>query len=193
MVTTVINLFSSPGAGKSTLAASIFADLKLKGVNCELAREYIKRWAWESRLPSTFEDQLYILGKQSREEAVLYEKVDVIITDSPLFLPAFFEEMFYGTLPDYQNVLTELVNKYLSNLEKVKQIKFLNFWLDKPITYQREGRFETEDESKKIHEKMFDFLNRQNVKLIKLPADHNERMKIVLSYLDLAELTKKID
>ena len=38
----VINLLGSPGAGKSTTAARLFYELKMKGVKCELITEYAK-------------------------------------------------------------------------------------------------------------------------------------------------------
>ena len=43
----VINLFAGPGVGKSTTAARVFAELKLKGVNCEMALEFAKDKVWE--------------------------------------------------------------------------------------------------------------------------------------------------
>lgn len=38
----VINLFGAPGAGKSTGAAIVFAELKKRGVNAELVTEFTK-------------------------------------------------------------------------------------------------------------------------------------------------------
>lgn len=43
----VINLFGGPGSGKSTGAAYIFSQLKMKGINCELITEYAKDKTWE--------------------------------------------------------------------------------------------------------------------------------------------------
>ena len=43
----VCNFFSGPGAGKSTLAAAVFAKLKMLGVNCELVTEFAKDKTWE--------------------------------------------------------------------------------------------------------------------------------------------------
>lgn len=44
---TVINLFGGPSAGKSTLAAGVFYNLKCMGINCELITEYPKDKVWE--------------------------------------------------------------------------------------------------------------------------------------------------
>lgn len=40
--TIVVNLFGAPGAGKSTGAAHIFAELKMCGINTELVTEFAK-------------------------------------------------------------------------------------------------------------------------------------------------------
>ena len=44
----VCNLFGSPGTGKSTLAAYVFAKLKMLGINCELVTEFAKDKTWEN-------------------------------------------------------------------------------------------------------------------------------------------------
>lgn len=36
----IVNLFGTPGAGKSTGAAYVFSQLKMHGINCELVTEF---------------------------------------------------------------------------------------------------------------------------------------------------------
>lgn len=43
----IINLYGSPGSGKSTAAAYIFSKLKMKGVECELVTEVAKDLVWD--------------------------------------------------------------------------------------------------------------------------------------------------
>lgn len=62
-MTTVINLFGGPGAGKSTLAALLFHHLKIRGLSCEMALEYAKDKVWEESY-STLHNQIYVFGKQ---------------------------------------------------------------------------------------------------------------------------------
>ena len=59
----VVNLFGAPGSGKSTGAAFIFSQLKMKNVNCELITEYAKDKTWENNA-AALECQEYIFGKQ---------------------------------------------------------------------------------------------------------------------------------
>ena len=87
----VINLFGAPGAGKSTGAAYIFSKLKMKGINVELITEYAKDKVWEETT-AVFENQAYIFGKQSFRISRCANKVDAIITDSPLPLSIFYNQ-----------------------------------------------------------------------------------------------------
>ena len=87
--TLVCNLHGGPGTGKSTTAAQVFASLKLKGVNAELVTEYAKGWAWQDRKIKPL-DQFYLFGKQLHREYLLYDKVDVIVSDSPTAIAAFY-------------------------------------------------------------------------------------------------------
>lgn len=80
--TLVVNLFGTPGAGKSTGAAYIFSELKMRGINAELVTEFAKDKVWENN-DEVFKNQAYIFGKQSYKMSRCRDKVDVIITDSP--------------------------------------------------------------------------------------------------------------
>lgn len=87
----IINLFGAPGAGKSTGAAYVFSQLKAAGVNAELVTEFAKDKVWEGT-KAVFENQAYIFGKQYFRISRLEGKVDVVITDSPILLSAFYND-----------------------------------------------------------------------------------------------------
>ena len=67
------------------LLAYIFSELKLAGVNAELVTEFAKDKVWEDS-KGVFKSQPYIFGKQNFRLERLREKVDVVVTDSPIFL-----------------------------------------------------------------------------------------------------------
>ena len=81
----VINLFGAPASGKSTCAAYIFSQLKMRGVNAELITEFAKDKVWEGNM-EVFkpENQCYLFGEQFYKMNCCKGKVDVIVTDSPL-------------------------------------------------------------------------------------------------------------
>ena len=102
----VVNLFGVPSAGKSTGAAYIFAKLKMKGINAELITEFVKDKVWEEN-KEVFKNQAYIFGKQSFKISRCKDKVDVLITDSPLPLSIFYNK---------DEVLGEDFNKVVMNV-----------------------------------------------------------------------------
>jgi tRNA uridine 5-carbamoylmethylation protein Kti12 len=90
----IICLWGGPGTGKTTTAASLFAELKKRGYNAELNREYIKDWVWEKR-ELIDGDQVYITAKQARKERIYMKQgLDFIITDSPLSLTTFYGNIY---------------------------------------------------------------------------------------------------
>lgn len=89
-MTKIINLFGSPGSGKSTLSAGLFFELKLAGYNVELVNEYAKEKVW-SEDAFTLRNQAYITMKQYYKQSLSHGKVHGIITDSPILLGAFYE------------------------------------------------------------------------------------------------------
>src|SRR3954464_5942728 len=88
-MTLVVNMVAGPGTGKSTTAAGVFHELKLSGVNCELVQEYAKDLVWADNLKQ-LGNQVYILGKQYNRLWRLQDKVDVVVTDCPLFLSVYY-------------------------------------------------------------------------------------------------------
>jgi len=150
-----INLFAGPGAGKSTAAAAIYSDLKRRGYSVELINEYIKGWAYEAREVKPY-DQLYVFAKQLRkEELVLRNGVDLIVTDSPILLSISYARK-YG-FKDWKALLD-----VACGFEK--EYPSLNIYLDRgDCPYQEDGRWETRKQAvemdRQIKELMEEWLN----------------------------------
>jgi hypothetical protein len=134
MKTLVVNLFAGPGTGKSTCMAGIFSELKLRGVNCEMAPEYIKTKVWENSL-DICKDQIYIFGKQLHSIRKLLGKVDVVITDSPILL-----SLAYST--------DELIEFDCLVIAEFKRYNSLNYFLVRHKKYNPAGRCQTEEQAK---------------------------------------------
>ena len=87
----VINIIGGPGAGKSTEMAGLFYFLKKRGINCEMATEYVKDKAWEEDYRA-MDDQIYIIGKQFHRISRLIDKVDIVIMDTSLLSSIIYDK-----------------------------------------------------------------------------------------------------
>jgi len=90
----LVNLIGEPGAGKSTMAAGLFHALKSRHWNAELVTEYTKeliltedRW--------TLSDELIVFAEKYRRIRKL-ERVDVVVTDSPLINSIVYGQTQFG-------------------------------------------------------------------------------------------------
>lgn len=147
----VISLYGGPGTGKSTTAAAVFAELKYRGINCEIVTEYAKDKAWEfgkafmrgvsdqieMPVPKVFQAQEYIFGQQHFRLRRAADEVDVIITDSPLLLGlVYMPENF--DIPSMRGAIVEAYERY-DNLDVM---------LTRVKKYNPNGRFQTFEEAK---------------------------------------------
>ena len=146
----VVNLFAGPGSGKSTTCAGVFAKLKLAGVNCEMALEYAKDKVWEES-NKVLDDQIYVFGKQLHRIFRLKDKVDVVITDSPILLSIIYDKTG---------------NKYFSDLvlNQFNNFDNRNYFIERTTVYNPKGRLQTEDEAKEIDKVLLDLLKDCNIK-----------------------------
>ena len=169
----VICLYGGPGTGKSTTAAHIFALLKQAGVNAELVSEYVKEWAWEGRhvLPG---DQYYFLAKQSRRERIRFRDVDVMVTDSPVWLSAVYEEMH----EPQPHVAQILIDKHVG-IARSAGFQHQHVFLRRMKEYNPKGRWQNEDEAKQIDDKILEYMKKQNLSYIICDADAEAAVKII--------------
>lgn len=173
MKTRVINLFGGSGIGKSTTAAHLFAEMKYRGFHCELVREYVKMWAWQGKKVGQF-DQMYLLGKQSKYESILYGNVEYIITDSPLLLCPIYEKFYSGK---------ELVGPAALNFiddAGTKGVEHLNFVLTRNKQFDPRGRYETPEVAAHIDTVIKDYLNSKNIPYTIVESDDRDRVEEIL-------------
>lgn len=144
-MSTVINFYAGPGAGKSTTAANLFSLLKYDGINCELVTEYAKDKVWEDSL-RVLENQIYVFGKQQHRLWKLMNEVDYIITDAPLLM-----SLYYGKhcSLSFQTLVVEEYSK----------MKNLDIFLCRKKEYQPKGRLQTEEQAKIIDTKIKEILD----------------------------------
>lgn len=134
MDTLIANFYGGPGTGKSTTCAAVFSKLKLAGINCEMALEYAKDRVWEGS-GHVLDNQLYVFGKQYHRIWRLLDKVDVVLTDSPLL----------NSILYYQDK-----NPHFSDLVAFEHSRLNNFnvFLQRVKPYNPAGRLQDEQQAK---------------------------------------------
>ncbi len=142
----IVNLYGAPGAGKSTGAAYIFSQLKMRGINAELVTEFAKDKVWEES-KAVFQNQAYIFGKQYFRISRVNGKVDVVITDSPILLSP-----FYANDPVLGEEFDRLVTKVSKSYDSI------NVFINRTKPYNGAGRFQTEAESDELSLELHKFL-----------------------------------
>lgn len=168
----VVNLVGAPGAGKSTGAAYIFAQLKMAGVNAELITEFAKDKCFEES-KEVFKNQVYLFGKQYFRISRVAEKVDVIVTDSPLILSCLYN-CYDGEVKDTFDQLVLAVYRSHQNLTYyVKRVKPYN-----PV-----GRFQTEDESDEKGREIKAFLKSKGISANDITGSKEDYDKVVNTVL----------
>lgn len=142
--TLVINLYGGPGTGKSTTAAAVFAELKMRGYNVELVTEYAKGMTWQ-KSAKVLKNQIYVFGKQHHYLTRPQNQVDVIVTDSPLLMSIVY---------DLEN--NELLRRLIKG--EHNKMKNLDIYLTRNSPYQRAGRSQTEKQAKALDKTIHDVL-----------------------------------
>jgi hypothetical protein len=121
------------------MAAHIFAELKWRGVNCELVTEYAKDAVW-GETTAVLKDQAYVWAKQNHRINRLLGKVNVVVTDSPTPTSLLYTE------PDFYENFPDLV------LEAFERNRNLNVLIERDKPYNPHGRMQTEEEAKMVDE-----------------------------------------
>lgn len=158
----VINLFGSPGTGKSATRSGLFWLMKLKDMSVEEVSEYAKYLVLANRSWQLVSDQLYVVAKQHHKMLILEGVYDYAVTDSPLLLASFYAgagapETFHAMCRDYSD-----------------RYENLNFFLRRDLgrNFESEGRIHSLEDSKRIEMEQKEFLAKRSVEWIDIDLDH---------------------
>ncbi|SRR6266581_4205712 len=156
--TKLINLFAGPSSGKTTIACGIFHWMKDKRLNIEYAPEYAKDIMWDSSY-HLLDDQMSIFGKQHRRIYRLLNKVEYIITDSPLLF-----SLVYGreAMKKYDDTWRDSFHRLVLDLHY--QYENYNYFVERgDRKYIREGRTQDVDAAKEKDLQMHQMLNENKI------------------------------
>lgn len=136
-----VNLYGGPGAGKTTSMAHIFALLKWRGYECEMAPEYAKDKVWEGNL-GVLDNQMYIFSKQLQRSWRVKDKVQVIISDAPLLNSILYDA---ENSSDFHNLILKKYNEYDN----------YNIFLNRnDKKYSENGRIQSYEEAQQLDKKI---------------------------------------
>lgn len=167
METFVLNLFGVPGAGKSTTAAYIFAKLKIMGVNAELVTEYAKDKVWEEN-QTALKSQPYVFGEQFYKLDRCRDKVELIITDSPILLSILFGKQPYLGKP-FNDLVVNCFNSFNN----------INYLIERVNPYVTSGRLQTEEEAEALKAPLLEILNKNNIPYQEIKGDIKYYDKVI--------------
>jgi len=170
--TLIVNLYAGPSTGKSTTAAWLFSRLKQQGVNAELVTEYAKDKVWEES-HNVLNNQIYVFAKQHHRLKILLNKVDVIVTDSPIMM---------GIVYDLEKN-EELRSLAFSEYNKMNN---LDIYLKRSRPFNQAGRMQDEAGSIKMDSVIKNHMDEFNIKYESLDTNkesNKELLKTVLNRL----------
>lgn len=146
MKTLVVNFYGGPGTGKSTMTNRVFSELKDLAYNVEIATEYAKDLTWqESHV--VLDNQVYVFGKQQHRIWRLNNKVQIILTDSPLLF-----SLVYG------KEKTSILFKYFVQ-DEFSRYNNMNIYLNRVKPYNPIGRNQTEDEVRQLDKEIYELVS----------------------------------
>lgn len=146
----IVNIAAGSGAGKSTNSARLFAMLKDEGIEVEFVTEFAKDLVWEGR-DKAFKCQPYIFGKQLYRIQRVSDCVDVIITDSPIFLSTIYDS---DNDDNFKKFVITQFNKFDN----------LNIYLNRVKPFNPNGRNEANIDEARVNDvKVLNFFNDNNI------------------------------
>lgn len=167
----VINLFGTPGVGKSATRSGLFWLMKVKQMSVEEVSEYAKYLVLSNRLWQLNTDQLYILAKQHHKLLVVEDNLyDFAVTDSPLMLSSFYALNTPTPEPFYA-----MCEAYFHRFEN------FNVFLHRDLSknYEEKGRLQTWEESLELEEKQKTFLRERGISWVDIDVDYQTPWKIL--------------
>ena len=184
-MTILINLAGAPSTGKSTLASKIFSKLKEMGLSAEYSPEYVKGWVYRGQKVRPY-DQLFLCGREAYNQSQLFNKVDFAISDSPVYLTAFYHLYANG-----DNALREICKDFYDMAERLDNVKVLNFYLPLRKEYKNKGRFHSKEQAIEIDHLLHSFLEVEGYEYTELNCPDSERLSVIID--KLSEVTNDFE
>lgn len=148
----IIGIMGGPGVGKTTIASEVFSILKRRHLNVEKVDEFAKQLVYQKSY-DLLKNQIYIFGMQQSMFYMLRNDIDLVVTDAPLLANVIYSDYYCGEDP----LFNELV------VREMKKFEHQIFVIQRETVYQEVGRYQKEDEAKKIDKAIIRTLERYEI------------------------------
>lgn len=149
----VVSFISEPGSGKSTSAMELTSDLKKLGYIAEYVPEQIKREIYLDN-SKAYRDQIYLTAMQNHNISILDGEVDIAVCDSSIL---------HGFIYNKDESISELLDQLVMTL--YNRYNNILFMLNRTHNYVKDGRFQTEYESRIDRLVIEKYIDDRNIKV----------------------------
>src|SRR3989344_1129286 len=170
--TYIINLLGGPGIGKTTMAALLFAKLKLKKYTVEYVQEYAKKLVWTETY-DILNNQYMVSTSQYKLFKAINNKVNIIVTDGSLFHGLYYNR----TNPNNTSNVDKTEEKIMEYFNEFNNINIL--LIRGNYEYEQAGRYHSETEAKEMDIALKNILVEKNIKYTEFLAEENSINDII--------------
>ncbi len=149
------SMYGGPGSGKSTAAASIYAQLKRQHIDCELVTDFAKDMIIQGNT-AAMNNQLYVWASQLYRNQCAYDRATVTISDTPILLGCIYNR-------DASNFVSP--NLELVIFEQYRKMNNFNLMVPRnmDVEYSMFGRIHTEQQSIRIDQDIVELLTDNDI------------------------------
>jgi hypothetical protein len=155
MKTLLVNIYGAPCSGKSVKMMQLGAVGKLRGVYAEISAEVAKEYVVQ-HIPITGPVQWTLTREQARRMKCFAGRVDVLITDAPVLIGAFYAR--YHRYVEKMEPEFDQLDREIN--AQAKHVVNVYIWRNHP--YDTRGRLETEEIDEEIARRMWEFVKEKH-------------------------------
>ena len=172
MDTYIINLISGPGSGKTTMAALIFATLKMHGESVEYVQEYAKKLVWMEDY-ETLNNQYSVSLSQKELFEKIVGKVQYIVTDACLLHGLYYNQHNPDNVSNVDKTKKLIIDSF-------GQFNNINIFIERgDFPYETAGRMQTETESREIDKYFRTVLDNLGIEYLAIESDKDNVDEII--------------
>lgn len=168
----LINLVAGPCAGKTTMAALIFAEMKIQGYNVEYVSEYAKQLVWLKEF-ELLNNQHHVSLYQFKLFDAMKDAVEYIVTDGSLLHGLYYNRSNKDNVSNIEKT-EQFILKCFGNFNNI------NIFLDRiDNPYMPEGRLQSFKEALEVDKELENILQEFNIPYTKFVAKQEITKSIV--------------